>query len=268
MENRPDYRIENTCVNCGNLFYGKFCNTCGQKNIKRFTGIYLWQSLRENILGIDSGLLHTFKELWTSPGKMILNYLKGATSQYYSPLKYLALWTAVYLILIALINKTEQNPQLFWDFMATSYRHFSREVFDDFYLFMKWFMEQNTNLYILGIIPFISVSGYLFFRNHKFNLTEIIIFYTYFYGQFVFCVVVANLVNLIPQWDGTRLSTLIIFISYFFLFFRMQLQFFDEGWKISLLKGVGILSCGTVMYWSFVFLAIQGLKYFMFIKLI
>ncbi len=83
--------VEHRCVNCGNLFHGDFCNKCGQKITPRFTAIYLWQKLREDLIGIESGFLHTFKELWMDPEKMISNYIHGATIQYYSPLKYMAL---------------------------------------------------------------------------------------------------------------------------------------------------------------------------------
>jgi hypothetical protein len=258
---RPNFEIEKECVSCGNLFHGEFCNTCGQKVIQRFTGIYLWQRLREDVIGIESGLFYTFRELWVNPGKMILNYVRGATKPYYSPLKYLILWTAVYLISLAFISKTEQHPEFLQELIFNSTRPFSFESLTEGKLFIGWFMQHQTNFYLIGIIPFLSLSGYIFFRSKKFNLTEIAIFYTYFCGQFAFCALIANLLNLVPAWKETELSTLIIFVLYVYLFFRMQTQFFSERLGISILKGIGILSCGIVMYWSFLFASLNGIKF-------
>lgn len=252
---------EKTCANCGNLFHGDYCNSCGQKIIGRFTGSHIWNALREDIIGLESGLLHTFKELWLRPGPMITSYIKGATKQYYSPLKYLILWTAVYLLTLAALNLPDLNPHLLQKLLSNSNQAFSHESLVDFKLFLDWLMKQNTNFYLLGIIPFLSMTGFVFFRNKNHNLTEFVIFYTYFCGQFAFCAVAANLVNFIPYLQGTGLSTVLIFTFYFFHFFRMQKQFMQESWVISILKGVGVYVFGTTIYWLFVFLIFNGIKY-------
>ncbi|CAN5547146.1 hypothetical protein BH10BAC4_BH10BAC4_22740 [soil metagenome] len=252
MEN--SYIVENKCANCGNLFRDKYCNKCGQRVIHRFSASYLWQGLKQDVIGIESGLVHTLSELWKRPGQMILTYINGATNQYYGPLKYLIFWTAVYLILLSWINPTEENSEFIQKLIVKSSGPFSSDSYNNFVLALNWYMQHHTNFYVLGIIPFISLMGYLFFRNQGFNFTEIAIFYTYFYGQFVFCVIVVNLVVLILSWGGSGISTVLLFVLYFFLFFRMQLQFFKARWKISILNGVGILSLGTILYWLFLFL--------------
>jgi hypothetical protein len=260
-ENESNGNIEKVCANCGNLFHGGFCNACGQKVIQRFTGIYLWQWVRNDVIGIESGLLHTFKELWLNSGKMILHYVRGATKPYYSPLKYLILWTAAYLISLTFISKTEQHSQFLQELISSSIKPFSFESLTESKLFISWFMQHQTNFYLIGIIPFFSLSGYIFFKSKKFNLTEIVIFYTYFCGQFAFCALAGNLLNLIPAWKETELSTLMISILYVYLFFRMQTQFFNERLSISILKGIGILACGMAMYWSVLFAAFNGVKF-------
>jgi hypothetical protein len=254
------------CANCGNRFQGEFCNKCGQKVIRRFTAIYLWQRIREDVIGVEGGLVYTFKELWVRPGKMISNYIRGATHQYYGPLKYLVLWTALYLISLEFITKTQRSLPVP-----------SGETLNDYENYLAWFMQQKTNFYLLGVIPFFSIVGYFLFRNLKFNFTEIVIFYTYFCGQFAFCGIVANLLNLIPGSSkeleflkvsdgmGTlidmKMPTIIMSILYFFLFFRMHAQFFKERFWHSILKGVGVYSFGTLIYWSFIYMIFNAVKY-------
>src|SRR5690349_6476738 len=98
-----------TCKTCGNIFKGQYCNACGQKEIKRFTGSFLWQAFHKDVFEIDNGLWLTYGELWLRPGKMVLSYIHGATKKYYSPLKYLIFWTALYLIIQPFVTKSDQN---------------------------------------------------------------------------------------------------------------------------------------------------------------
>ncbi|CAN5335674.1 hypothetical protein BH09BAC3_BH09BAC3_36970 [soil metagenome] len=236
------------CVACGNMFNGQFCNKCGQKVLPRFTGRYIGQRLLEDILGLESGLGHTFKELWLRPGKMIRSYIGGSTNQYYGPLKYLILWTALYLLLIPLAIGHDLQGERY--FVSGDYQFFFGSFLNDFAMFLALFMQRSTNYYVLGIVPFLSLTCWLAFRSKGFNLTEVIIFLTYFYGQFAFCVVVISIVNLIPGWIELGWSTPIIMILYFVLFVRMQSQFFDEKWALSVLKALVILFLGTAAYWS------------------
>ena len=248
------------CANCGNTFQGFYCNSCGQKVIDRFTLNYVWQTIRTDLIGIEGGLIHTFKELWKRPGPMINSYLHGVTKPYYSPIKYLIFWTAIYLLIVSLLERTNQQLSLGSSFMWRSGEPFSSESFQNFRIFMEWSMKQNTNFYMIGILPFLSLVGLLFIRRN--NFTEIIIFFTY-YGQFSFCASVANLMFLFSDTYGAVLSTSLIFVSYFFLLFRMLKQFIEVEWATAILKGMAISLFGTSIYWLLAFLVFNGLKYFL-----
>jgi hypothetical protein len=249
---------EFSCANCGHHFQGEFCNKCGQKAFVRFTSVYLWRGLRDDLIGVDRGLIFTFTSLCVSPGKTIRKYLQGATVSYFSPLKYLLFGTAIYLLSLAIIGVDEPaaptwNTQNGLDYIFTS------ESLAEFQGFLDWFMKYKTSFYFLGIIPFLSLVAFWLFRANSFNYTEIVIFYTYFCAQFVFGAAFLNLLRLIPAWNESDAPTYSIFALYLFLYFRMQSQFFPGGWK-SIPRSAGVLAFGTVLFWLLVFIAFHATK--------
>ena len=262
-QTRINMATEIVCENCGHIFQGEFCNKCGQQVFKRFSGLYLWHGLREDLFEIESGLLLTFKELWTHPGIMVLNYINGKTKRYYSPLKYLIFWTAAYLILIPFTTRSESRSSII-DLMINSHSPFSRESLDDFISFWVQLMKMQTNIYFLGLIPFLSVINYSFHQANKFNLIEILILHTYFCGQFAFVIIIfTSLTPLFISFEiaGFKIMDLLLQLPYWYLFIRMQKEFFSETWNKAILKGIVILIVGTATYLFFLFLLFNGMKY-------
>ena len=119
-----------TCKNCNTIFHGQYCNVCGQKLINRFTLSFLWQGFHKDIFEVDNGLLLTYRDMWVRPGTMVLEYISGATKKYYSPLKYLIFWTALYLIIQPFIAKEDidrMEEHSITSLMLNSHSPFSRD---------------------------------------------------------------------------------------------------------------------------------------------
>ena len=88
------------CLNCGTEFEGKYCLECGQKaDTSRFTMRFIFQNLLTAILSNDGGVWFTLKNLFTRPGAMVLEIIKGKRKQYFSPFPMLFLALTVYLLL-------------------------------------------------------------------------------------------------------------------------------------------------------------------------
>jgi len=54
---------------------------------------------------------------------------------------------------------------------------------------------------------------------------------------------------------------LLLQLPYWYLFIRMQKEFFSETWNKAILKGLVILIFGTAIYLLFLFLLFNGIKY-------
>jgi hypothetical protein len=251
------------CKNCRQTFQGEYCSSCGQKSFKRFSISYLWHGLRDDLFEIDGGLLLTFRELWTHPGTMVLNYINGATRKYYSPLKYLIFWTAIYLIIVPFTATSDSNFPI-ESVISNSNPIFSISSLTDFVYVWGYLMKIKTNIYLMGLIPFLTSTNYLFHKESRFNYTEILILHTYFCGQFAFVAIVMTLLS--TQIDsltigGFRLSDLLIQVPYWYMFLKMQKEFFGKTWTISIFKGIIVLLIGTLLYLVVLYLIFNGFKY-------
>ena len=251
------------CKNCKQTFQGEYCSSCGQRSFKRFSFSYLWHGLRDDLFEIEGGLLLTFRELWTHPGTMVLNYINGATKKYYSPLKYLIFWTAIYLIIVPFTAASDSNFSV-ENVISNSNPIFSTGSLTDFYYVWVYLMKLKTNIYLMGLIPFLTATNYLFHRESRFNYTEILILHTYFCGQFAFVAIVMTLLSTqigSLTISGFYLSDILIQVSYWYMFLKMQKEFFGKTWTISIFKGITVLLVGTLLYLVVLYLIFNVLKY-------
>lgn len=91
------------CLNCGTEFQGKFCPECGQNaETGRFTLSFIFGNLLAAVLGRDGGVAYTLKNLFSRPGKMIVEILEGKRRKYVSPFPMLFLALTVYILIFTL----------------------------------------------------------------------------------------------------------------------------------------------------------------------
>ena len=77
------------CPNCENDYVGNYCSNCGQKYLKvpfDFKNLY---SIILEWVDFDKGFVFTFYLCYVRPGKLIREYLSGATNRYFGPIKFL-----------------------------------------------------------------------------------------------------------------------------------------------------------------------------------
>ena len=91
------------CLNCGTEFEGKFCPECGQSaDTGRFTMKFIWENLLAAFISKDGGIWFTLKNLFTRPGEMIVEILKGKRRRYFSPFPMLICALTVYILLASI----------------------------------------------------------------------------------------------------------------------------------------------------------------------
>jgi len=82
MDSKP------VCKNCNTPLYGKYCYTCGQKNLnfsKPFREVVA--ELLSPIADIDAQLFKTIYEYFRYPGRVPANYTEGKQKRYLPPIR-------------------------------------------------------------------------------------------------------------------------------------------------------------------------------------
>jgi len=81
-------RSEKNCLNCGHFVADHFCSHCGQENIEtKETFKHQLSHVIGDITHFDSKFLQTVKFLFTKPGLLTLEYLKGKRVRYVHPVR-------------------------------------------------------------------------------------------------------------------------------------------------------------------------------------
>ena len=100
--NQPEHNTTK-CLNCGTEFEGNFCPECGQNaETGRFTLRFIFGNLLAAVLGRDGGIAYTLKNLFSRPGKMIVEILDGKRRKYVSPFPMLFLALTVYILIFSI----------------------------------------------------------------------------------------------------------------------------------------------------------------------
>lgn len=92
--------ILHTCKNCGNIFTGKYCNSCGQKvyTEKDKNLSHLAEELFHFVTHFEGTLFTTLKTIFTRPGQLSLDYCNGIRKKYFKPLSFFLLLVFLYLL--------------------------------------------------------------------------------------------------------------------------------------------------------------------------
>lgn len=92
------------CKNCNVELNSKYCPDCGQpSSLKRINAHYIVHEI-EHVLHFERGILYTIRELLTSPGKNIRNYLSENRSQLVKPIIFIIITSLVYTIVTNLFH--------------------------------------------------------------------------------------------------------------------------------------------------------------------
>lgn len=236
------------CVNCDNEFVGAYCNVCGQRILERLTLKTSWKLIIDDVFDINKGLFFTVKQLWINPGKTSLDFIKGRTKNYYSPVKYLIFWTALYLVLMSFIDSGRQSESI-RDLIFNSTPPFSFKSFGEYMTIYNEILFRHTDLFYLGLTPFLTLTSHIIYRKKKFYLAELSVLYLYILGQIIF--ILACVVPMLSLFGENR--AVLIFIAplamvVIYLVIKSHKQFFGETWIKSIVKGLTILYVGQILY--------------------
>jgi hypothetical protein len=264
MDNQPGH-----CKNCNQKLSGKYCSNCGQADFKRFSILYLWQLLHQDLFEIDRGLWKTFKDLMVRPGYMVKDFLAGKTKTYFSPLKYLLIAVALFYLLLSiepLLEKGEPDSMVFeWkqEYLINNHSPFSGEAMQDFFHAISALLNKGLTLYFLLFIPFLSLGSLLIFK--RYNFTEYLITLTFIWGHTTILMSVAIAITYFAKIftsSESIFTALVCVLSVLILFLWVKLfkQLHESGWIKSFLKLLLVFYGSLIPFYAVLIISFMILK--------
>ncbi|MCF7823455.1 MAG: DUF3667 domain-containing protein [Candidatus Marinimicrobia bacterium] len=100
---KPRIAANINCLNCGAHLSSQFCPQCGQKNKDyRLSFKDLFSDFLEEMLDMDSRVLRTMRTLFTKPGFLTTEYIKGRRISYLPPVRIYLVASVVFFLLLSL----------------------------------------------------------------------------------------------------------------------------------------------------------------------
>ncbi len=169
-ETQPETKTTH-CLNCGTEFEGDFCPECGQSaETGRFTLKFIFGNLLAAILGRDGGVTYTLKNLFSRPGKMIVEILDGKRRKYVSPFPMLFLALTVYILIFTLTGSkgglsSELSLNLSNDAAANS--QISIEINRLFVKAFRFYLNHYTLCYMLTLPLFVIAARRCYGKQNR-----------------------------------------------------------------------------------------------------
>lgn len=247
------------CKNCSTEFTGQYCNQCGQQITTPITFRQIGSHIAEDIFGIDHGLIYTLKQLWINPGKTPEDYIDGKRKRYYGPIKYLIFWTAAFFVLSTLFFGDPKAVSLL-DLVSNTHPAFSQQSIEDFGSIYVEVLIHHTDLFYIGMIPFVTLVGYWFYKQKGYGFAELLIPYLYLFGQIVFLLVIT--LPLVRVFGNSALGVVMAtgVVALFYLLLKMHRQLFKESWTKTVVKSIIIIYLGQTIYVVLVYSVLNAAK--------
>ena len=172
------------CLNCGKEFEGDFCPKCGQDaKTGRFTLRFIWENLITGIFGSYGGIWFTIKNMFTRPGRMMVEILDGKRRKYFSPFPMLLLVLTLFILVYSFtgsrdyVQKAETAVEASKD-GDDQVKYVVKKTISD----ALHFYNDNYTLCYLLTLPLLAVAARACFgrQNRKrYNWAEYIILLVY-----------------------------------------------------------------------------------------
>ncbi len=164
------------CATCGAHHPGDFCNGCGQRAVReRFTLRSILTQLVTDAFDLNRGLLFTAVALFRRPGRVVREYVSGATVRYTNPVKYLVVCVALVVFATIQLGATGEVAGGFTaGYGADSAAKVQR---------VTELLNRYMNVLMALAVPFMAAASRLFFRRAGLNYAEHLIFNLYVYAQ-------------------------------------------------------------------------------------
>lgn len=199
------------CKNCDHLFDGDFCPECGQGSHEhRVDFHYFIHDIPHSVFHVDGIFFSTFRKMFTKPGVVISEFLKGKRIRYFRPFAYVMVMTAISTVIVTALSYFREK--LIHHYVP-GFRILENHNF----------FEHYFSVFIFLMIPFASLVTWLFFIRRKYNFWEHFLANTYIAAQLNFIWIFISIVNItgiviVKHYFSVDFTFFLTFFMMFFLY--------------------------------------------------
>lgn len=114
--------MKNNCPNCGHPLEpaDRYCSNCGQATFHEDDIRSFVQHFLSDYFTFDSKIFRSIWPLFSKPGFLTIEYLKGKRASYITPLRLFIFTSIIFFLLLSLLDQSEgkefmDSEELFWD---------------------------------------------------------------------------------------------------------------------------------------------------------
>ncbi len=225
--------LNRECKVCQTHYTGNFCPSCGQKYIeKRFNMRDSVAHLFGVVFNFDRGLWPTIVGLFKNPGKVIRDYLNGATAPYFHPFRFLFLLLTVQVFIMISTDMVEFVQQNFA-------KDFGSKPVPDGLKGAMTFINSYMHMLIAMSMPIVAAGSWLFFRKAGYHYAEHLIISCFAYGQTIFISLLLMPLYFLSIEIYLVVSLLNLLIALIY-FTYVYLSFFKGKKWVIVIKAIGV----------------------------
>ncbi len=256
------------CVTCGTILQGEYCSKCGEKTLvpeKDFSLIYFSGQAIEGITDLNSKVLKTFWFLFTKPGFLTLEYLKGRRSLYVKPVQLFIVSSLILYFVFPFMTlffsnipsmehgyqSGDRSLNIFNYDIATKVKQKMDEkkmTADQIEMETRKEASDKSKAFLFIIIPFWGFIIYLLYRkSFNFYVPHLIFAVQTFSFFILYQMIIQPAVAFL--WELSEIAELTIIRTGFFiyLFFAVK-RVYNSKWISTLIKSLCMLISFYAMF--------------------
>lgn len=104
-----DQKVQKSCLNCGAPLTGKYCPSCGQRDLpaRQDLGDMIINFI-SSFYSFESKFFKTFSYLLFKPGKIVADYNAGKRESYYHPARMYVFLSFVFFLLVSIFSTGDE----------------------------------------------------------------------------------------------------------------------------------------------------------------
>lgn len=274
-----DDTIERTCKNCEHVFYGRYCNRCGEKVVEKYERSirFFIDSVFNAFTFIEGKFWRTLKIVLTQPGAYTKHFTEGVRQRYMKPIAFFFVGNVIFFLLPFFGNTF--STLLVHQKTQTGYGRIVQKTVErqlekksvSYNEFEKAYNAQsfNTTKTILVLtIPILACFVFLvnysrssYFSDHLLLSAEFMSFLI-FVDMIILPLIIIPIFLLLKNWFGLaiplgdNLMSTIIATTLLYFLIGAEKRLYDLGWWRAIGKGALLM--------GFFFITLQTYRFMLF----